>query len=288
MSAAGFKVVRWASQQAPTVRRPDGKADTVAHLVLVCLAVYADGNGHARPGVATLADDARLTTRATADALARLDHTGLIDRAQELTGGTVVWRLNLSAQRGDEERHDAQQRHELARRKHAERSRRYRARKAVRDAEVERDVTPNLSVTNVSVTPNLDARDAEVERTSRSTSTHVTPPTPSQPQVTPATTSRELPMNCQRTAKPIDPAQPPHAHEREHETDAVITAIRLRTGKTITPGWAAHVIEHLLGNRTDIASRTGYLIAAIRKEPNPQQRFLPAPQPPPFRKDTPA
>jgi hypothetical protein len=74
---------------------------------------------------------------------------------------------------------------------------------------------------------------------------------------------------------------------REHEIDAVITALRLRTGKTVTREWAARVIEHVLGDRADIKSRLGYLTAAIRTEPKPHERFLPAPQPPPFRKDPP-
>lgn len=193
------------------MRRSDGKADTVAHLVLVCLAVYADGDGHARPSVATLAEDARLTPRATADALARLQDVGLIERAQELTGGTVVWRLNLSLRRGEEEQRAAEDRRESARRKAAERVRRHRARKAARNAEVERDVTPNQSVTPEDVTPNLDTGNAEPQRLKRSTSAFVTPSTSLQPQVTPATTSIELPMNCQRTAMSETDAAAPAA-----------------------------------------------------------------------------
>lgn len=77
-----------------------------------------------------------------------------------------------------------------------------------------------------------------------------------------------------------------HAHAREHEIDAVITAIRVRTDRTVSPEWAAQVIEHVVGDRTDITSRTAYLIAAIRNDPKPHERFLPTPQPPPFRKDT--
>lgn len=78
-----------------------------------------------------------------------------------------------------------------------------------------------------------------------------------------------------------------HAPAREHEIDAVITEIRLRTGTTVAPEWAARVVEHIVGDRTGIKERTGYLISAIRRESKPHERFLPTPQPPPFRKDTP-
>ena len=81
-------------------------------------------------------------------------------------------------------------------------------------------------------------------------------------------------------------SRPNQISAREHEIDAAITEIRRRTGKTVAAEWAAQVIEHIIGDRTAITSRTGYLISAIRKEPKPHERFLPTPQPPPFRKDT--
>lgn len=195
--SAGFTVLKWAAQQAPTVRRADGKADTVAHLVLVNLAIYADKTGRARPSLPTLADGARLTERVTRDALSRLTDRGLISAAGELNG-TVVWKLNTDLRRDESELSVARARREAARHKHADRSRRYRERQANRDAEPARHAT-------VGVTPNHDARDAEVQR-------HVTPRYDARDAVKSVTTAgqtpcncHELPMNCQEHGSTPEP-----------------------------------------------------------------------------------
>lgn len=211
MTSGAFAVVQWAAREAPTVRRKDGKADTVAHHVLVCLALYADRSGFARPSTTTLAHDARLVLRSTEEALGRLVDAGLIAKQGELNG-TVVWRLNTATRRDVGELSEAQERAATARAKHAERAKKYRARQAAlisnegaRDAVVERHVTPNQSVTQATVTPSLNARDVQVERHVRPTSTHVTPSTPSQPQVTTGVTANELPYELPGTAKEHTP-----------------------------------------------------------------------------------
>jgi hypothetical protein len=232
VTSGAFAVVQWAAREAPTVRRKDGKADTVAHHVLVCLALYADRGGVARPSLPTLAHDARLVLRSTEEALARLVDGGLIAKQGDLNG-TTVWRLNTAVRRDASELSEASERAATARQKHAERARRYRTRQATlqsvkggrdaeverhvtpnqsvtqatvtpnlnaRDAEVERHVTPNQSVTQATVTPNLNARDAVVERHVRSASTHVTPSTPSHLQVAAAVTAIEQPYELPGTA----------------------------------------------------------------------------------------
>jgi hypothetical protein len=195
---AGFHVLRWAAREVPAVRRSDGKADTVAHHVLVCLALYADKDARARPSLSTLAADARLTERATREALRRLVSAGVVAIAGDLNG-TAVWRLCTDVKRDADEAETEGARHEKARAQQAERARRYRQRKAERHVEVERDVTSNQSVTNGSVTSNLDERHALLERTSRSTSTNVTPSSPSQSQVSGGVSTNELPLNYQGT-----------------------------------------------------------------------------------------
>ncbi|WP_460407375.1 hypothetical protein, partial [Actinophytocola sediminis] len=108
-STGPFAVAQWAAREAPTVRRKDGKADTVAHHVLLCLALYADRGGIARPSTSTLAHDARLVLRSTEEALVRLVDAGLIEPTGDLNG-TTVWKLNTDQRRAAEERTEAQDR----------------------------------------------------------------------------------------------------------------------------------------------------------------------------------
>lgn len=214
-----FEPVRWA-ESVPLLLRGNGTPDTTAHHVLLVMATYADPDGtNIRPSLATLTKKSHLTKqRTTTDALRRLEDAKLIIRSGELTGGTVVWRLNydlpIDVDTTAEEFAERRAR-ELA--KQAERQKRYRDKQRdaaqghnassrdasverhaesdaaerrdanpLRDAPVERDVTPQRGVT-----------DAPVRR-------DVTPQRPSQPQVTPATPALDLPLDL-----PLTVGEPP-------------------------------------------------------------------------------
>lgn len=175
-----FEPARWA-KSVPLLLRGNGTPDTTAHHVLLVMATFADPDGtNIRPSVATLTKDAHfIKQRTTTDALARLEVAGLIVRTGELTGGTVVWKLNyehVGVSRvdvaGSPAEFDGRRERELA--AQAERNRRYRQRQ--RDAAEGRHVTPPSGVTNASV------------------GRHVTPLTPSHPQVTPATPALDQPL----------------------------------------------------------------------------------------------
>jgi hypothetical protein len=128
--ASVFKSIRWA-MSVPTLFRSDGRPDTVAHLVLIVLASFADKNGtNARPSLALLAKRSHLTTlKAAADALERLEAAGLVSQSGELVGGVVVWQLNFDAESAAED--DEFERRLAARRRAAtERQRRHRKRVA--------------------------------------------------------------------------------------------------------------------------------------------------------------
>lgn len=58
-------------------------------------------------------------------------------------------------------------------------------------------------------------------------------------------------------------------------TDLIIQEIRKATGADVTPEHAARVREYLLGSRT-VSDAAAYIRQAIRNEPNPRGRFLPA------------
>lgn len=66
------------------------------------------------------------------------------------------------------------------------------------------------------------------------------------------------------------------------EIEAVIEAIREKTGSTVTAEWAARVAEQVLGAREDIRDRVAYLRTVIRAAP--ADTYRQTPQPPRFTK----
>lgn len=147
-----FKPVKWA-MSVPTLQRGDGRPDTVAHHVLLVMSTYADPDGTSiRAGVATITKKAHLTTqRAVTEAMRRLEEAKLIIRAGELTGGTIVWRLNFDIEGDDAELY--QERNAKRRVADAERQRRRRQRLTEQESHglPERDVTAYQGVTTESV-----------------------------------------------------------------------------------------------------------------------------------------
>ncbi|WP_460407357.1 hypothetical protein, partial [Actinophytocola sediminis] len=170
-----------------------------------------------------------------------------------------------------EERTEAQDRLATARQKHAERARRYRERLKTatpRDAEVERHVTPNLSVTNGNVTPNLDARDAVLERHVRPTSTHVTPSTPSQPQVSTRVTANEQPYELPGTAKTHSPLR----GEFEH----FWTAYPRKVGKKTAEQAFNRIVHKRLATADDLTAHAQRW-ATLWADAGTDTRFIPHP-----------
>lgn len=160
--SSGFAAIRWA-RSAPVVRRADDRPDATAHHVLLLLATFADKDGRARPSVDTLAEASTLTVDTVVTTLRRLSSAGLIasEGGYGKTGATV-WRLNMSVTR-DAASDELGARQERARRKAAERSRRYRERRngvtvsdTVTDVDGDgaagRDVTVPHTVTDANVT----------------------------------------------------------------------------------------------------------------------------------------
>jgi hypothetical protein len=56
--------------------------------------------------------------------------------------------------------------------------------------------------------------------------------------------------------------------------EAITQEIYDRTSRVVDAGWAAKIAGHILGDRP-VRDPAGYCRKAIRKEPNPQVRFLP-------------
>ncbi|MEU0883655.1 hypothetical protein ABZ345_34060 [Lentzea sp. NPDC005914] len=195
----------WA-KTVPLLMRGNGTPDTTAHHVLLVMATFADPDGtNVRPSVATLTKESHFAKqRTTLDALRRLEDEKLIVRTGEMTGGTVVWKLNYELEfDSDSVADEFDDRFERERKKQAERSQRYRDAKRARHAAVERDadasVTPQRGVTSRSTEA---SRHAAVEHC-------VTPPTPSHLQVSPATPALDQPLTSPETngghAGPCDP-----------------------------------------------------------------------------------
>ncbi|MEU4804395.1 hypothetical protein [Actinosynnema sp. NPDC023587] len=180
----------WALK-VPKLLLGNGTPDTTAHHVLLVMATHADPDGtNIRPSVATLTQESHFNDqRTTKDALRRLEAAQLVVRTGELTGGTVIWKLNFELEfSGTGAAEEFRSRREKALTKQAERNRRYRQR--MRDAALERHVTPHGSVT-----------DGAVEH-------HVTPQVPSHSQVSPATPALDQPLTSPGTFRgtlPLDP-----------------------------------------------------------------------------------
>lgn len=199
--------IRWALQ-VPPMLLPNRHVDKDAHHVLVVLATFAkrDG-GEARPGLPLLARRCYMSQSTVADALDRIQAAGLISKTADLTGGTVVWKLDLEVRGPDETVVD--ERAKAGRAAAARRQREYRARQRVTPqsgvtSPVDRPVdepVDNSTVTPLSpVTDNASlGRDVTGQWgvTHGSVGRDVTPLSPSHPQVTPATTATQLPVNCQ-------------------------------------------------------------------------------------------
>lgn len=217
--AAGWDVIRWATQ-VPPLPRADGKPDATAHYALLVLATYADKEGRARPSLGTVASGCYSSEETTEKALRRLESAGLIAKAGSWNG-TVIWALNLSMTRDPEVDREREEKRDRARQKTAERVRRYRDRqKAVtvpqgvtRNGSGDRDVTVSHTVTGDGGNGLAD-RDVTVPDTVSNGAGHrdVTVPTPLHMQVSSGVTTNELPMNYQEE-HPQTPSAPPRSEK---------------------------------------------------------------------------
>ncbi|MFD8494237.1 helix-turn-helix domain-containing protein [Amycolatopsis sp. NPDC059657] len=214
---AGYSVIRWA-KAVPVVRRSDGKADRVAHHVLLVLATFANKAGIARPSLSTVADETYLTEGTVHKAVQRLETAGLLTMSGSW-GTTVVWQLNLSRRRGPEAELEAAQRAERTRHQTAARVRRHRERQLATAAEAmrgdgsahegvtapecvgngpaDRDVTRCESVGNAAADRDVTASERDVTPSQVDVTvseSHVTVPTPLHAQVRGGVTTNELPI----------------------------------------------------------------------------------------------
>lgn len=172
MAAVRYTAIKWAREVPTLLHR--GRVDRLGHHLLLLLATYAKNDGSDMyASVTSLAKDAHAPERDVADAMDRLQKAGLIEPAHA-SNGAPGWSLNLEA-RGEVDP-VAESRMAARRAATKERTRKWRERhKIVGDSEVERHVTqesgvtddvvtPDLTVTNGSVTQECDAGDAEVVR----------------------------------------------------------------------------------------------------------------------------
>ncbi|HEX4661881.1 MAG TPA: hypothetical protein VH307_31180 [Streptosporangiaceae bacterium] len=67
--------------------------------------------------------------------------------------------------------------------------------------------------------------------------------------------------------------------DHDQEIDLVIAELRKRTGKLVTPEWAAKTRDLIL-SRPGVNNRTAYLRRVLTTDPDPA-RFLPTTTPPP-------
>lgn len=206
--SAGWNAIRWA-KTVPPVRRKDGKPDSVAQHVLLVLATFADKEGRARPGLSTLASETYLADDTVEKALERLVEHGVIARGGSFNG-TTVWSLNLSIGPDSGVASELSERREQARLKRNERQRRFRERRHVTvsddvtgDGPEDRYVTVPDTVTGRESNGVAGRHVTVPEGVSNGVGhRHVTVSTSSSPQVAPAVTANELPMNYQGTAIP--------------------------------------------------------------------------------------
>ncbi len=211
--SAGWKAIRWA-KTVPPVRRKDGKPDSVAQHVLLVLATFADKEGRARPGLSTLTSETYLSDDTVDGALSRLENAKLISRGGSFNG-TTVWMLNLSVGPDGAMDGELQERRERARIKRNERQQRYADRRKMtvpdtvsNDGAGDRHLTVSDTV-SVESAGGAAHRQMTVPDTVTNGAAHrqMTVPTSSSPQVTPAVTAIELPLNCQGTATIPESAQ---------------------------------------------------------------------------------
>lgn len=169
MAAVRYTAIRWA-REVPTLLH-NGRVDRLGHHLLLLLATYAKNDGSDMfASVTLLAKDARAPQREVLETLGRLEKAGLIESAHA-SNGAPGWSLNLSAR----SEIDPVAEDRLERRRAADRVRQQRRRdrrkikshgEVNRDghAELERDVTPNSSVTSRSVTPKSPVTHAQLDR----------------------------------------------------------------------------------------------------------------------------
>jgi hypothetical protein len=265
MRPTAFSPINWA-KNVPPMLRADGRVDTTAHHVLLVLATYAKKDGsEARPGLELLADDCYLTPKYVAEALDRIQAAGLISKSACLTGGTVVWRLHLDVvNTGPSVVDQHRERRRLADRERQRRHRERRAGEAASHGAADRDVTASESVTvtareDVTVTASQAVSHGAAVRESRRATPFVTAPQPLQPQVTPATTASELPIEL-----PIELSPPPPVAITTAHFDAFWAVYPRKVGKKEAQrAWAkaikdgATADELLAGVRRYAAERAG-------------------------------
>ena len=166
-----YEAVQWALYDAPMPLMPSGKPDVAARFVLVARAERADKHG--RNTFAGTADLIRATgydERTIERAERRLEEAGLLIRAGRSRLGTVLWHLDMSQKKADDNQSIADARIEKRRKADAARQQRARERrKAVEDAaravlesaqSIEPDVSNKIRVTDsASVSHAFEIRD---------------------------------------------------------------------------------------------------------------------------------
>jgi DNA-binding transcriptional MocR family regulator len=91
------------------------------------------------------------------------------------------------------------------------------------------------------------------------------------------------PLN--RDPSPSSPSIHPRAERQQAEIDLVITVLKERTGRDITPEHAHLVIGQIADNRQNIRNRLGWIKSILLKDDSPE-RFLPTPAPPAYVRES--
>lgn len=169
VAAVRYTAIRWAREIPTLLHR--GRVDRLGHHLVLLMATYAKNDGSDMyASAASLAKDARASERDVAEALDRLENAGLIARAHA-SNGAPGWSLNLSVRLESDgvaedrlERRRAADRVRQQRRRDRQKSNRHGQLDRDGHGELARDVTPNSSVTSVSVTQELPVSHAELGR----------------------------------------------------------------------------------------------------------------------------
>lgn len=125
------EAVHWAMYDAPRLMTKGGKPDVSGRDVLFVLAEKAHADGTSTfPSPELINDVTGMDETTVRRAIRRLENSGLIERDGTRPSGAVVWRLNMTLRRSDSHKSARADKERERRAATAERTRRYRIRKA--------------------------------------------------------------------------------------------------------------------------------------------------------------
>jgi hypothetical protein len=167
MPKTRFTAIRWARDVPMMIHKK--RKDRVAHHILLIMATYAQNNGtDVFVSVDTLARQGLVDLAELDEVLARLVERGYV-RSEKASNGADGWALNIHVQHERDEVVESR----LERKRASDRERKQRERQQRKDGshaqisrdghgELGRDITPELGVTDESVTQNSTVTGADV------------------------------------------------------------------------------------------------------------------------------